>query len=299
MKWAQSINGHFNLVKFSDIKNWPNIWHNCLKILPTHLEIKYLPHSDDSYYNLEDISAACTEVCKAIKAGIKKVTADINYIHNVDQNFTYLLYTVKLIKECAEDRKHPARLKRSAATNEIKMLICSKDDQRSCSLPEHWLRGIDAHAEASDMQCNSSHHAVLLTQLSEHAAKWRDIGTSLGFHKGELDITLNMHLAISWKHHGKNEWVMATEKVNNCSYRVWQWQNCLGGWISKFPGYRYRYNIMQEHLLSYLRSLAKVCLSILALQAMTTFTTFRRVRVRIRVRVWVRVRIRVRPCPVS
>lgn len=77
--------------------------------------------------------------------------------------------------------------------NKLKMLICQKDAQRSCNLPEgykYWLQGIDAHTEdgnKSDKQCSSSHHAVLPTQLSERAAKWRDIGTSLGFRQGELD----------------------------------------------------------------------------------------------------------------
>ena len=31
------------------------------------------------------------------------------------------------------------------------------------------------------------HHRTLFTQLREHAAKWRIIGTHLGFHQGELD----------------------------------------------------------------------------------------------------------------
>ena len=32
-----------------------------------------------------------------------------------------------------------------------------------------------------------NHHATLLSQLSIHAAKWREIGTYLGFKQGELD----------------------------------------------------------------------------------------------------------------
>ena len=35
--------------------------------------------------------------------------------------------------------------------------------------------------------CDSSHHTILYQQLSEHAAKWREIGTHLGFCQGELD----------------------------------------------------------------------------------------------------------------
>ena len=36
---------------------------------------------------------------------------------------------------------------------------------------------------------NATHHVILLEQLSIHAAKWRDIGTALGFKQGELDNT--------------------------------------------------------------------------------------------------------------
>ena len=35
--------------------------------------------------------------------------------------------------------------------------------------------------------CNSYHHASLLSQLSKHATKRRDIGSCLGFHQGELN----------------------------------------------------------------------------------------------------------------
>ena len=33
-----------------------------------------------------------------------------------------------------------------------------------------------------------AHHTKLLGQLKLHAAKWREIGTNLGFQQGELDI---------------------------------------------------------------------------------------------------------------
>ena len=46
--------------------------------------------------------------------------------------------------------------------------------------------GAHGHYEHED-QCNTLHHALLLSQLTDHAAKWRDIGTHLGFRQGELD----------------------------------------------------------------------------------------------------------------
>ena len=44
-----------------------------------------------------------------------------------------------------------------------------------------------SQAEDVYIMCDSSHHATLYQQLSEHAAKWREVGTHLGFHQGELD----------------------------------------------------------------------------------------------------------------
>ena len=37
------------------------------------------------------------------------------------------------------------------------------------------------------IKCDKSHHTRLYQQLSEHAAKWRDIGIHLGFRPGELE----------------------------------------------------------------------------------------------------------------
>ena len=38
-----------------------------------------------------------------------------------------------------------------------------------------------------DIQCNHTHHAELLHQLTDYAMKWRLIGIHLGFRDGELD----------------------------------------------------------------------------------------------------------------
>ena len=42
--------------------------------------------------------------------------------------------------------------------------------------------------EIDDIKCDVSHYTKLYEQLSLHAAKWREIGTHLGFRPGELDI---------------------------------------------------------------------------------------------------------------
>ena len=66
--------------------------------------------------------------------------------------------------------------------------------------------------EDGQKQCNRSHHALLLTQLSEHAAKWRDIGIHLGFHEGELAKIAGAPLLLegapdSWLSAMLSEWV--------------------------------------------------------------------------------------------
>lgn len=155
-----------------------------MKILPTHLELNYLPHSSNTS-SREDIQTACTEVCRAIKAGIERITADINYIRNIGHKLTFYCEA----KECAYDSKHPAKLKRSLATNELQQLVCSKDPQRRCSPPtgyDYWLQGLDARYETAHTKISDSHLSVLIAQLSKHAAQWKEIGTNLGFHQWEL-----------------------------------------------------------------------------------------------------------------
>ena len=41
--------------------------------------------------------------------------------------------------------------------------------------------------DEQDVQCNHTHHAKLLQQLTGNATKWRLIGIYLGFREGELD----------------------------------------------------------------------------------------------------------------
>ena len=63
-----------------------------------------------------------------------------------------------------------------------------------------------------DIECDSSHHATLYEQLSLHAAKWREIGTHLGFDQGELDNieskpTLWHEAPRSWLREMLSEWL--------------------------------------------------------------------------------------------
>ena len=147
-----------------------------LKISPTHLEIKCLPDSDDT--DSKEIQATCTEICKVIKAGIEKVTADINYIRNIEQFFTFYCNA----KQCAGGRKHPAKLALSS-TDEPKKLICSNIDQRKSNLPEgykYWFPTTNKTSLALTLP-NS------FKELKPLAAKWQNIGMLLKIPDGILN----------------------------------------------------------------------------------------------------------------
>ena len=147
-----------------------------LKISPTHLEIKYFPDSDET--DSEEIYATCAEICEAIKDGIKDVTADINYIRNIEQTFTFYCDA----KECADCRKHPA-ITTLTTLNEPKKLICPKDKRRKFNLPEgykYWFQCTNNLSVGPNLQSSFKH-------LKPLAAKWQNIGVLLKIPGGRLE----------------------------------------------------------------------------------------------------------------
>ena len=178
--WNLSTDGIFrNQVSFV-IK--PSCDTVVLKMFPTHLEVTFLPDPKDSKRVRCPLRKVCHEVWKTIQAGIERVNSDINYIRNTQPSFTFYCQ----VKGCTVDKLHPAEVCEEK-------LFCSKSSM-SCDLPDGYrtwmIQGVtkeDLTVTAdTDLTCNSSHHALLLTQLKEHAAQWRDIGTHLGFSHGEL-----------------------------------------------------------------------------------------------------------------
>ena len=176
-----------------------------LKIMSTHLEIQLLCANKST--NLErDMKPTCTKVCAAIEAGIKKITTDIKYIHNINSEFTFYCDA----EECKLNQKHPARMARSQTTNKPLHLVCQMGKQRQYSdLPEgweYWWLGM------CRQDCSPSDHATLLKQLKQHADKWREIGTYLGFTQGELDYIQAgpLHLSqapVSWLSEMIRKWL--------------------------------------------------------------------------------------------
>jgi hypothetical protein len=195
-----------------------------LRITPTYLEVVCIP---DNFPNRDEecpLTEICTEVRKAVEAGIKQVTSDINYV-NAQHDLTFRC-------ECKGD--HPASL-RYLGTHPY-ILYCSKTNQRYPLSPEHehWqIRKPQSHqdpmpppqAQKYDLEHHTtvtesgrltqSHFGSLLNQLSQHATKWRDIGTHLGFLPGELsNIEASPNLIqgapVSWLSAMLAQWLQRT-----------------------------------------------------------------------------------------
>ena len=166
-----------------------------VRITPTYLEIVCIPNH--KFRNREQkcpLSKVCIEVRKAVDAGIKQVTSDINYI-DAEHSFTFRC-------ECKGD--HPGDLK--YIDNSPYTISCSKSNERYPLSPQHeyWLgtqpqvQGNNenvSHSAPKDfdpMQPSSitlwkDHHSVLLKQLTKHAPSWKEIGIHIGFTSDQLD----------------------------------------------------------------------------------------------------------------
>jgi hypothetical protein len=168
-----------------------------LRITPTYLEIVCIP---DNFPNRDKecpLTEICTEVRKAIEAGIKQVTSDINYV-NAQHVLTFRC-------ECKGD--HPGSLRYLGTRPYI--LYCSKTNKRYPLTPEHELwqvkkpqpdqdpmpppqthakRQIQPPKRFGTSLNEADHHAVLFNQLDKHSAEWRTIGRCLGFLPSMLDV---------------------------------------------------------------------------------------------------------------
>ena len=143
-----------------------------LRILPTHLEIICVPTSP-SIPRICTVEQVCKEICHSIDIGIKTITSAINY---VDAQHSFTFYCT--LDSCSS-RPHPAK----AYEHEGKFgsLKCELKSQ-FIPLPskyEHWQ---------FEGRLNKSQVLRLICQLSNCAAKWREISTFLGFDQEEMNI---------------------------------------------------------------------------------------------------------------
>ena len=176
-----------------------------LKMLPTHMEVRCLPESVEDRDDYP-VQKTCTEVCKSIKAGIEKVNSDINYINNAEPIFTFYCqnancgskaHPAKIVYShdnvprrlsCPRTKK-PHRLPTGYENWKLQELFtCTTADDKSIRLPSvSSVKPLTAPSDTNLTRCDSTNHVILLTQLNIHAAKWREIGTHLGFLQGEMD----------------------------------------------------------------------------------------------------------------
>ena len=152
-----------------------------IRFMPTHLQISCAESNPDLpriNCTQEDI---CQEVRESVEKGIKTVTSAINYI-NAQHSFTF--YCTSDV--CSED-PHPSKLKK------LKEMLCSLkcEKLKKCfPLPS----GYEKWRLCSTEECHRLNpkerldESFLIQQLSDCAAKWREIGTHLKFQQKKLDI---------------------------------------------------------------------------------------------------------------
>ena len=196
-----------------------------LRITPIYLEIICIPGKFPNRDKQCPLTEICTEVRKAVEAGIKQVTSDIKYV-NAQHSLTF---------HCKCKGGHPASLRYLGTRPYV--LYCSKTNKRYPLSPEHELWQVKKpqpyqdsvpsfQAQNSDLE---NHHPEsgrltqldlggLLIQLSQNATKWRDFGIHLGFLPGELsNIEASPNLIqgapVSWLNAMLAQWLQRTSSA--------------------------------------------------------------------------------------
>ena len=165
-----------------------------LRILSTHLMLICIPELEFPDRSTCSIEQVCSEVKKAVEAGIRDVVKDLNFITTeVEPSFTFLCSCV----EC--ENKHPAETKFHGGKA---FCLCCMKTRKKHKLPQGYDKWF---AAASKPQIQSVitknvvddvdkkrrlfelHYPTLLQQLTKHASKWRAIGAGLRFSPEELD----------------------------------------------------------------------------------------------------------------
>ena len=162
----------------------------------THIEINCIPDPLFTEDQRKDcaVTETCSEVCKAIEAGISRVLCDMLYM-KMKHSFTFPC----VAPGC---NGHPAQLRYH--NDQPRILYCKKMKKR-IPLPanyEAWCLGFRSHASRY-VRLTEKNLKVLTNQLSDYASQWYLIGIQLGFRPGELDNieaspTLRKTAPLSW-----------------------------------------------------------------------------------------------------
>ena len=155
-----------------------------IRFLPTHLEITCVESNPEIPRNYDE-ETICREVYQSVEKGIRTVTSAIKYV-NAQHSFTFYCTS----ESCSND-PHPAKLNKYKG--KLCTLTCYKC-VKPLGLPlnhEKWQLDTlpcPKHDLKEFENLKKCHIPSIIRQLSNCAAKWREIGTFLEFHQDELDI---------------------------------------------------------------------------------------------------------------
>ena len=151
-----------------------------LKIYPTHLEINFLPDPDDAERLNCPIENTFTEIWKTVHSGIKRGNLLLTSITS-----TVIIHSRSVARYgIARSQNSIQRkcFKENCAVKKVRDHVSFQRDMTSGCLKIPQLKHDCITVEKDgDVQCNNSHFIHLYDQLSSHAAKWKDIGTSLKY----------------------------------------------------------------------------------------------------------------------
>jgi hypothetical protein len=218
-----------------------------LRITPTYLEIVCIPGNFPNRDKKCPLSKVCSEVRNAVEAGIKQVMSDINYV-NAQHGLTfrcrckgdhpaslkylgtepYILYCSKTNEQYPLSPEHEHWQVRKPQPHQGPMPPpqAPADQQTQPPIAKRFCTDSEADHHAilvNQLEKHSteygrltqSHLGGLLSQLSQHATKWRDIGTHLGFLPGDLsniEATPNLWQGgpVSWLSAMLAQWLQRT-----------------------------------------------------------------------------------------
>ena len=154
------------------------LYRNCVQFdIPDSLSTVTLI---DTYTHFEvhgDVPEEFPLLRKAIEKGVRKAALNLGYFNSRP--------SPALLCPCGRGEAHVAEIVKSTHWKCSLKNVAKKFDKLS-SDQQLWLACTPA---STDEKCMLSEHHLskLLSQLNNHASKWRDIGTHLGFHPGVLD----------------------------------------------------------------------------------------------------------------
>ena len=159
-----------------------------IRIMPTCIEISCIPDPQFDERKEHPVEKTCTTVCKDICSGIQQILTDLNYI-KIKHSLTFPCEAM----DC--NISHSAQLLLSGDSPSCLLYDIVNKRFKLPSGSHFWcLQQIFTESQQSHrIQVSSNYKIqhkklpVLLQQLSNHSAKWKEIGLYMGFLASELN----------------------------------------------------------------------------------------------------------------